>query len=98
MRSLQGSYSLHSAYIISCNLFGQNDNFDVEFGHVIPSLIKKFYDAKKSGGKVSVWGNGSAQRDFLYAKDAARAALSIMEKVDGPCNMGSGSVCSIKKL
>ena len=46
----------------------------------------------------SPWGNGSAQRDFLYAKDAARAALSIMEKVDGPCNMGSGSVCSIKEI
>lgn len=92
------SHGLDWAYIISCNLFGPNDKFDTEFGHVVPSLIKKFYDAKRSGGKVSVWGNGSAQRDFLYVKDAARAALAIMENVDGPCNMGSGTVYSIKQI
>ena len=57
---------------MSGNLFGPRDKFDVEFGHVVPSLIKKFYDAKKSGGTVWVWGDGSAQRDILYVKDAAR--------------------------
>ena len=92
------SYNLDWAYVISCNLFGQNDKFDTEFGHVIPSLIKKFYDAKQTGGKVSVWGDGSAQRDFLYVKDAARAAMAIMENTDGPCNMGSGTVYSIKEI
>lgn len=92
------SHNLAWAYVISCNLFGPNDKFDTEFGHVVPSLIKKFYDAKQNGEKVSVWGNGSAQRDFLYVKDAARAVRAIMENIDGACNMGSGSVYSIKDI
>ena len=92
------SYGLAWAYIISCNLFGPNDKFDTEFGHVIPSLIKKFYDAKQYGGKVSVWGDGSAQRDFLYVKDAARAALAIMHNVEGACNMGNGTIYSISQI
>lgn len=92
------SHNLDWAYVISCNLFGANDKFDTKFGHVVPSLIKKFYDAKQNRGKVSVWGDGSAQRDFLYIKDAARAVLAIMENIDGTCNMGSGSVYSIKDI
>jgi GDP-L-fucose synthase len=92
------SHGLDWAYIISCNLFGPNDKFDTEFGHVVPSLVKKFYDAKQSGGKVSVWGDGSAQRDFLYVKDAARAGLEIMQQVNGPCNMGSGDIYSIRQI
>ena len=94
----QESYDLDWAYIISCNLFGPGDKFDTESGHVIPSLVKKFYDARQRGGKVSVWGNGSARRDFLYVKDAARAALAIMENIRGACNMGSGTVYSIKEI
>jgi GDP-L-fucose synthase len=92
------SHQLDWAYVISCNLFGPNDKFDTEFGHVVPSLVKKFFDAKKSGGKVSVWGDGSAQRDFLYVKDAAQACLAIMEKTSGACNMGSGQVYSIRYI
>ena len=63
-------YGLKWAYIVSANLFGPRDKFDVEFGNVGPSLIRKFFDAKKSGGKVQVWGDGSAQRDFIYVKGA----------------------------
>ena len=74
LEAYEESYGLKWAYIVSGNLFGPRDKFDVEFGHVVPSLIKKFYDAKKSGGTVLVWGDGSAQRDILYVKDAARAA------------------------
>ena len=94
----QESYDLDWAYIISCNLFGPNDKFDTEFGHVVPSLIKKFYDAKESGGKVVVWGDGTARRDFLYVKDAARASLEIMKNVSGACNMGSGQIYSIRQI
>ncbi len=92
------SYNLKWAYIVSCNLFGPRDKFDVEFGHVIPSLIKKYYDAKKDGTKVVIWGDGSAQRDFLYVKDAARVALIIMNAVDGAANIGSGRVYRIRDI
>ena len=95
LEAYEESYGLKWAYIVSANLFGPRDKFDVEFGNVVPSLIKKFYDAKKSGGKVQVWGDGSAQRDFLYVKDAARAGLGVMSNIDGAVNMGSGHVCSI---
>jgi GDP-L-fucose synthase len=98
LRAYQESYGLDWAYIVSCNLFGPRDKFDIEFGHVIPSLIKKFYDAKQKGAKVTVWGDGSAQRDFMYVKDTARVALEIMEKLNGASNIGSGGVFKIKDI
>lgn len=92
------SYGMKWAYIASCNLFGPRDKFEIVTGHVVPSLIKKFADAKRGGGEVVVWGDGSAQRDFLYVKDAARVGLEVMEKLEGPVNMGSGSVWSIGEI
>jgi GDP-L-fucose synthase len=92
------SYGLKWAYIVSGNLYGPRDRFDVEFGNVVPSLIKKFFDAKKSGGNVSVWGDGSAQRDFLYIKDAARIAHGVMDAIEGAVNMGSGQVHRIRDV
>ena len=94
----QESYDLDWAYVVSCNLFGPNDKFDTAYGHVIPSLIKKFYDAKIQGKCVDVWGDGSAERDFLYVKDAAKATIDIMQNLSGPVNIGSGSVYSIKQI
>ena len=98
LEAYEESYGLKWAYIVSGNLFGPRDKFDVEFGHVVPSLIKKFYDAKKSGGTVQVWGDGSAQRDILYVKDAARVALAVMSSINGAVNMGSGHVYSIRDV
>ncbi len=98
LEAYHDSYGLKWAYIVSANLFGPRDRFDAETGNVVPSLIKKFYDAKKSGGSVTVWGDGSAQRDFVYIKDAARIALGVMNGVEGPVNMGSGQVCHIRDV
>lgn len=94
----QESYGIDWAYIVSCNLFGPRDKFDTEFGHVIPSLIKKFYNAKQSGTKVVVWGDGSAERDFMYVKDTARVSLMIMENLSGPVNIGCGNVYKIREI
>jgi GDP-L-fucose synthase len=98
LEAYSDSYGLKWAYIVSANLFGPRDRFDAETGNVVPSLVKKFHDAKKSGGTVTVWGDGSAQRDFVYIKDAARIALGVMDSVEGPVNMGSGQVCHIRDV
>jgi GDP-L-fucose synthase len=98
LRAYEESYGLEWAYVVSCNLFGPRDKFDIEFGHVVPSLIKKFYDAKQKGEKVVVWGDGSAQRDFMYVKDTARVGLAIMNSISGPSNIGSGTVYRIRDI
>jgi GDP-L-fucose synthase len=98
LEAYEESYGRKWAYVVSGNLFGPRDRFDVEFGNVVPSLIKKFFDARKGGGKVQVWGDGSAERDFIYVKDAARAALAVMGGIDGAVNMGSGEVCRIRDV
>jgi GDP-L-fucose synthase len=98
LRAYEESYELNWAYVVSCNLFGANDKFDTVNGHVVPSLIKKFYDAKLANKDVLVWGNGSARRDFMYVKDAASALISIMEKANGAVNLGSGEIYSIGQI
>lgn len=86
------------AYIVSCNLFGPGDKFDPINGHVIPALIRKFYEAKRNGTSVTVWGDGSAKRDFIYVKDAARVVQTVMDNVIGPINMGTDSIWSIGEI
>ena len=98
LRAYEESHNIEWAYIVSCNLFGPRDKFDTEYGHVVPSLVKKFHDAKRLGKKVVVWGDGSAMRDFMYVKDTARAATEIMHHINGPVNIGSGTVFSIREI
>lgn len=83
-------YGLASAFAISGNLYGPHDNFDAENGHVTPSLVAKFFEAKKSGKPVQVWGSGIAIRDFSYCDDAATALIEILYKLEGAVNLGSG--------
>ncbi|MFT3719040.1 NAD-dependent epimerase/dehydratase family protein [Pseudorhodoferax sp.] len=83
-------YGLRSAFVISGNLYGPHDNFNVEDGHVTPSLIAKFFDAKRCGRPVKVWGTGAAIRDFSFSEDVARALIAILFNFEGPINMGSG--------
>lgn len=98
LRAYKESYGTDWAYIVCCNQFGPRDRFDSENGHVVPSLIKKFYDAKKGGESVVVWGDGSAQRDFMYVKDTARVAVAIMEELTGAVNIGSGGIITIRQV
>lgn len=98
LQAYEESYGMQWVYIVSCNLFGPRDKFDTEFGHVVPSLIKKFRDAQQRSGRVLVWGDGSAQRDFLYVKDAARAVQLAMDNCNGAVNMGSSEVLRIREI
>lgn len=98
LKAYKDNYNLSYAFVISGNLFGPRDKFDIEFGHVTPSLVRKFYEAKQSGGTVSVWGDGSARRDFMYVDDVADAMIHIMDHLEGPVNMGSSVVSSIRQI
>jgi GDP-L-fucose synthase len=83
------------------NLYGPNDNFDPNFSHVIPALIKKVYDAKETGlDFITVWGTGRATREFLYVKDAAEGIVLALEKYNKPypINLGAGFEISIQEL
>jgi GDP-L-fucose synthase len=85
------------------NLYGPNDNFDLETSHVLPALIRKFHEAKINGAKsVVVWGTGTPRREFLYVDDLADACLFLMENCDAQhaeiVNVGTGEDITIKEL
>ena len=83
------------------NMYGPGDNFDLENSHVLPALIRKFDDAKKSGAPtVTLWGSGSPRREFLHADDLGRACVYLLENYndDVAINVGVGEDVSIKEL
>jgi GDP-L-fucose synthase len=83
------------------NLYGPNDNFDLESGHVLPALMRKFHEAKlNKTGFIEVWGTGSAQREFLHADDLADACLFMLMNYQDleHVNIGTGVEVSIKEL
>jgi GDP-L-fucose synthase len=83
------------------NMYGPNDNYDLQNSHVLPALIRKFHDAKTSGAReVVCWGTGSPLREFLYADDLARACVFLLEHYseDQFVNVGYGSDVSIREL
>ncbi len=83
------------------NLYGPNDNYDLENSHVLPALIRKFYEAKQQGlTEVDIWGTGSPKREFLHVDDLADACLFLMEHFNepGPINVGVGTDLSILDL
>lgn len=94
-------YGFNGIFLLPVNLYGPRDNFDLETGHVIPSLIRKFIEAQERGEKqVNLWGDGSPTREFFYAEDAAEGILLAAEHYDGsePVNLGSGMEISIREL
>src|SRR5207247_219853 len=86
------------------NLYGPNDNYDLENSHVLPALIRKFHEAKVAEARaVSCWGTGAALREFLYVDDLARACIFLMQNYNpdsesGFINVGYGNDISIKQL
>lgn len=89
---------------ISCmptNLYGPNDNFDLNNSHVLPALIRKFHEAKLSGApSVECWGTGTPLREFLHVDDMADACVFLLERYDGEqhVNIGTGEEVSIRQL
>lgn len=100
-QAYRAQYGFKGIYLLPVNLYGPRDNFDLETGHVIPSLIRKCVEAKARGdSEVVLWGDGSPTREFLYAADAAEGIVRATECYDGldPVNLGSGCEISIKEL
>jgi GDP-L-fucose synthase len=83
------------------NLYGPNDNFDLQNSHVLPALIRKFHEGKVAGSpSVTVWGSGSPLREFIHVDDVADAALHLMRHYSGSdiVNIGSGEEITIDDL
>jgi GDP-L-fucose synthase len=83
------------------NMYGPNDNYDLQSSHVLPALIRKFHEAKvTSAPSVTCWGSGAPYREFLYADDLAKACLFLMQHYSEEqfINVGYGSDVSIRKL
>ena len=94
-------YNFKSIVVIPTNLYGPNDNFDPSSSHVIPALISKIDNAKKNNSKsITLWGDGTPTRDFLYVEDASRGIILAADKYDDPLpiNLSSEEEISIKQL
>ena len=94
-------YGFNSIFLLPVNLYGPGDNFDPDYSHVIPALIKKVFDAKDKGERrIVAWGTGKVSREFLYVEDAAEGVVLATEKYDkaDPINLGAGFEISIKDL
>jgi len=94
-------YGFDSVVPIVANLYGPEDNFDLEDSHVIAAMIRKYVEARERGdGRVVLWGTGNPSREFLYVDDAARALLLAGERltVSDPVNVGTGIETKIRDL
>lgn len=99
--SYRDQYGCNFISVMPTNLYGYNDNYDLNNSHVLPALIRKFHEAKESGAPtVTVWGTGSPRREFLFADDLAQACLFLMDQYDGRelVNIGTGEDITIKEL
>ncbi|MCL4417558.1 MAG: GDP-L-fucose synthase [Actinobacteria bacterium] len=94
-------YGFNSIFLLPVNLYGPGDNFDPKFSHVVPALIRKFYEAKiNDSDEVIVWGTGKATREFIYAEDCAEGIVKAAQSYDKsePVNIGTGIETPIKDL
>ncbi len=97
----RSQYGCNFISVMPTNLYGPNDNYDLNNSHVLPALLRKFITAKNSGAPtVNLWGTGSPKREFLHADDLAAACVYLMESYDaeGLVNIGVGEDVSILEL
>jgi GDP-L-fucose synthase len=101
IKSYRKEYGYKWISVMPTNMYGPNDNFDLENGHVLPVLIRKFIDAKRIGdSKVTLWGSGAALREFMHVDDFAKAVIICLNEYDDSqqINIGSGVELTIKDL
>lgn len=97
-------YNTNYIAVMPCNLYGINDNYHTENAHVIPMLIRRFYEAKINNlEETTIWGSGTPLREFMFSDDLAEACLYLMENKDAKdigkfINIGSGKEVTIKEL
>lgn len=99
--AIRRQYGYNYVSLMPTNLYGPNDNFDLETSHVLPAMLRKFHEAKiKGNGDVKLWGSGSPQREFLHVDDLARSVRFALEQElpENLYNVGYGSDLSIKEL
>jgi len=101
VEALREQYGRDYVSLMPTNLYGSNDNFDLETSHVLPAMIRKFHDAKEAGHKpVKLWGTGSPMREFLHVDDVAQAVwFTLNNKMEYDLyNVGTGKDITIKEL
>ncbi|NBA87121.1 NAD-dependent epimerase/dehydratase family protein [Emticicia sp. CRIBPO] len=94
-------YGCNFISVMPTNLYGPNDNYDLQNSHVLPAMIRKFHEAKLNGSEeVELWGTGSPMREFLHADDLAEACVFLMENYNDSTlvNIGTGVDVTIKEL
>ena len=100
-RSYRTQYGLNSVVMIPGNMYGEYDNFRTQESHVVPAMIRRYYEAMLKGqDEVAMWGSGAPQRDFVYAGDVARLVPAFIDDYHSsePVNCSSGPTTSIKDL
>jgi len=99
--SYRKQYGLNSVVLIPGNMYGEYDNFRNDESHVVPAMIRRYYEARlQNQDAVVMWGSGAPQRDFVYAADVASAIAYFIEHYDSsePVNLSSGTTTTIRKL
>lgn len=98
--AIRKQYGKDFVSLMPTNLYGPFDNFDLKTSHVLPAMIRKFHEAKKSGEPVTLWGSGTPMREFLHVDDLAEAVCFAMENNlgDNLYNIGTGTDLTIKEL
>lgn len=97
----RAQYGCNFISVMPTNLFGYNDNYHPQNAHVLPALIRRFYEAKESSAtSITIWGTGKPLREFLFAEDLAEACYFLMQYYNdaNPINIGTGHEISIKAL
>ncbi|MFT4252443.1 MAG: GDP-L-fucose synthase [Caulobacter sp.] len=99
LEAYKGQYGLDFGYLICTNLYGPGDRFDEVYGHVVPSLVSRFHRAKRENlPSITIWGDGTPTRDFLFAGDAAEAFIRVAERGTGAFNTATGKSVPIRTL
>jgi len=101
IRAARQQYHYEYISVIPNNMYGEHDNFDLENGHVIPSLIRKIWEAKiNNKSTFEVWGDGEVYREFTYAEDIAKAIIFCLENYNDsiPINIGSTKEYKLKDV